>query len=402
MRKIAICSAFVFALFGYGLLLTQHRFNIIKEELEPPNAPGFYDYRGATNVHTSQNLGTSTAEDVVRAAQEARLDWIYFTDLNLFDRRFTIEGYHRQLLAMMGAQFSYLDSRILSYDVLNRQSAESLGQAQLQLSDQLSQQGEDADRDVLVLAHPFKAGFAWSGAYPPGLDGIEVINPKSVWQRSWTNSKLSFLWSWVVYPFNAQLGLTRLYEDPEDELRLWDQLNSGGRRTFGFAGVEATARASILGATTIRFPSYETSFGLISNHVLLRSELTGDAESDKRKITRALAEGQFYMSLDVLGNPKGFYAYAQDKDRTYPMGSRIKWKPGLKIVSSLPQKPTVPFETAFLKDGQLVMSSNSQETEYVVHGPGSYRLVARVFIPLTIFDGQRWIPWIYSNPFQIE
>jgi hypothetical protein len=402
VRKIAVASFFLFLLFAYGLTLTQHRFNIMKEELEPANASGFYDYRGETNVHTKQNLGSSSHQEIIAAAQEAGLDWLYFTDLNVFDRRFGIEGYHRQLLAMMGAEVSYLDSRVLWYDTLNRHSPETLGQAQVQLADALSQEGADAANDLLVLAHPFSPGYSWSGNYPPGLDGIEVVNLKRVWQRSWLESRASFIWSLLVYPFNAQLALTRLYEEPEDELRLWDQLNSG-RRAFGFFGAEATATAiSLGGARRARFPSYETSFSLASNHVLLRSELTGDAESDKKKITRALADGQFYFSLDVLGNPRGFSAYIQDRDKIVPMGSRIKWRPGLKIVSRLPRKPSVPFETAFLKDGQHVMSSNSLETEYVVQGPGSYRLVVRVFIKLTLVDGQRWMSWIYSNPFLVE
>ena len=402
VRRIAILSVLIFLLFSYGLSLTQHRFAIMKDELDPPNAPGFYDYKGATHVHTKQNLGSGDFNDVIVAAQEAGLDWLYFTDLNVFKRRFDVEGYHRQLLTMMGAEVSYLDSRILTYDVLSRRAPETLGQAQVQIADELSQEGEDATDDLLVLAHPFKQGFSWSGPFPPGLDGIEVINLKSVWQRSWTESKASFIWSLLVYPFNSQLAFVRLYEEPQDELRLWDQLNVG-RRGFGFEGAEATANASLLGGGwNVRFPSYDASFALASNHILLRSELTGEAESDKRKITRALAEGQFYFSLDVLGNPKGFSAVMQDRDKMFLMGSRVKWRPGLKIVTRLPRKPTVPFETAFLKDGQLVMSSNSVETEYVVQGPGSYRLVVRVFIKLTLPDGQRWMSWIYSNPFQVE
>ena len=401
VRKTAIVSILLFVLFAYGLFLSQHRFGILRDELEPANAPGFYDYRGTTHVHTNLNLGSGSAKDVIAAAQEAGLDWLYVTDLNVFDRNLGVEGYHRQLLAMVGAEYSYLDSRVLSYDVLNRRSPPTLGQAQVQLADQLSQAGDDAADDLLVLAHPFKPGFSWSGAYPAGLDGIEVINLKSVWQRSWLESRVSFFWSLFVYPFNSSLALARLYEEPDEELRLWDQLNVG-RRAFGFAGAEATAKMPWLGTGSLRFPSYETSFSLASNHVLLRSELTGEAEGDKRKVTRALADGQFYFSLDVLGNPKGFSAYVQDRDKIYPMGARLKWREGMKIVSRLPRKPTVPFETAFLKDGQLVMSSNSLETEYVVQGPGSYRLVVRVFVQLTLPDGQRWMSWIYANPFHVD
>ncbi len=33
---------------------------------------------------------------------------------------------------------------------------------------------------------------------------------------------------------------------------------------------------------------------------------------------------------------------------------------------------------------------------------GVYRVIARVFPTLTLPDGQRWITWIYSNPFYVE
>jgi hypothetical protein len=84
------------------------------------------------------------------------------------------------------------------------------------------------------------------------------------------------------------------------------------------------------------------------------------------------------------------------------MGSRAKWQPGMKLIVHLPQKPKVPFEAAFLKDGQHLMSSNSQDTEYELQGPGVYRVVIRVFTALTLPDGQRWISWIYTNPFYLE
>lgn len=401
MRKVLIASFIFFALFGYGLILSQMNVNVIQERLEPSNFPGYYDYRGASNVHTSLGLGSGTANEVIKGAQEAGLDFLFMTDLNLFGEPAVPDAYHRQLLVMSAAEYSYLDSRLLLYDLAKRHELETLGQAQVLLADLLSQSGSDEQQDLIVLAHPFKPGFSWSGAYPSGLDGIEVINLKSVWQQAWNNSKISFLWSALVYPFNSQLALLRLYEEPQKELALWDQL-SASRRTIGMAGAEATAKTSPIGSFYLKFPAYQTSFGLVSNHVLLRSELTGEVESDRRKILKALSNGQFYFSLDVLGNPKGFAAYIQDGERTLPMGSRVKWSPGMKIMVHLPRKPRTPFETAFLKDGQHIMSSNSVDTEYEIHGPGVYRVVVRIFTALTLPDGQRWISWIYSNPFYVD
>ncbi len=401
MRKVLVASIVFFLLFAYGLVLSQVTVAVIPEELEAANYPGFYDYRGISNVHTNRGIGNGTSQDVIKSAQEAGLDYVIVTDLNTFAGPPVPEGYHRQLLMMTGDKYSYLESRLLLYDRNRQHELDSLGQAQVLLADLLSQRGADAEPDLLILAHPQKQGFTWTGAYPPGLDGIEVINLKSMWQDAWTRSKLSFAWSAIVYPFNPHLALLRLYEEPQSELTLWDQL-AMSRRTIGMAGAEATARTGSAGRIFPRFPSYQTSFSLVSNHVLLRSELTGEAESDRKKIFSALAEGQFYLSMDILGNPKGFTAFIQDGEKMVPMGGRVKWSPGMKLFVHLPKRPKVPFEAAFIKDGQHVMSSNSLDTEYELHGKGVYRVIVRVFPTLTLPDGRRWMTWIYTNPFYVD
>ena len=402
MRKVLIASFIFFLLFGYGLILSQFNVSVVPEELKPANYPGFYDYRGVTNVHTTRGIGSGTPAEVIRAAQEAGLDFIFLTDLNLFGGTTVSDGYHRQLLVLTANEYSYLEARLLLYDRQKRHSLDSLGQAQVVLADLLSQSGPDADPDILVLAHPTKQGFSWSGPYPSGLDAIEIVNLKSVWQRAWMNTKFSFFWSAIVYPFNQQLALLRLYDESFDELALWDQLNQKGR-VYGMAGSEATARTgSSFGKLSLKFPAYQTSFSLLSNHVVLRSELTGDVEGDRKKILDAIAGGQFYVSLDVLGDPKGFAAFIQDGEKVHPMGARVKYVPGMRLKVHLPRRPKTPFETKFIKDGQELMASNSVDSDYEIHGPGVYRVIARVFPTLTLPDGQRWITWIYSNPFYVE
>jgi hypothetical protein len=401
VRKVLIGSAVFFLLFVYWLVLSQLQVSVFPEALSFTNYPGFFDYHGITNVHTNRNLGSGAPSAVIRAAQDVGLDYLMITDLNAFGSDAVPEGYNRQLLVMSGEEYSYLDSRILTYDLERRHEIESLGQAQVLLADLLSQSGSDAESDLLVLAHPAKPGFSWTGPYPSGLDGIEVINLKSLWQKAWNESKASFLWSALVYPFNPQFALLRLYEEPTEELSLWDKLSTT-RPTIGMAGAEATARTGPVGSFHLKFPTYQRSFSLVSNHVLLRSELTGEPESDRRKILKAISAGQFYMCLDILGNPKGFAAFIQDREHLIPMGGHVKFRPGLKIVSHIPRQPIVPFETKFFKDGQELMASNSLDTEYEIHSKGVYRLIVRVFPTLTLPDGRRWMTWIYSNPFYVE
>ena len=373
----------------------------MRDELEPKNAPGYYDYRGVSNVHTDRNLGTGSAIHVIRAAQEANLDFLFLTDLNQFSTVGAIpDGYHRKTLVMVADEYSYLDSRLLLYEWGHQPFFETLGQSQLYIADLLSQTSEDRE-SLIVLAHPTKPGFSWNGAYPTGLDGVEIVNLKSAWRKAWDSNKISFFWSSFVYPFNSDLALMRLYDEPQEELDLWDQ-RSHARHTIGMAGAEATARTASIGDISWKFPSYQTSFSLLSNHVLLRTELTGEADGDRRKIVSALTKGEFYVSLDVLGNPKGFSVIAQNGDHVYPMGSRLKQAKGTHLVVHLPSEPMVPFEAALIKDGQHIASTNTVDSKFEIGEPGVYRVLIRVFCGFTLPDGNRWVTWIYSNPFYVE
>lgn len=401
MRKVLICSAIFFLLFFYGLILTQTRLSVISEEFEPKNPTGFFDYRGISNVHTERGLGSGSIVDVIRAAQESNLDYLILTDLNSFSESPIPDSYHRKLLFISGGEFSYLDSRLIHLDLAKKHTIGSPGQAQLLLADLLSQSDRDTREDFISLAHPFKSGYTWNGSYPSGLDAVEVINLKSLWRQSWESNKISFLWSAIVFPFNSDLALLRLYIEPEAELRLWDQL-AMTRPTVGIAGAEATAKTSPVGDAYLKFPSYQTSFSFVSNHVLLKSELTGEAEGDRKKILSALNDGQFYMSLDAAGNPKGFSAFITQGDQIYPLGAKVKLAPGMKINVHLPARPKGNYEIVLYKNGQRDRNLSEVDSVFPITEPGVYRVIVRTFVNFTLLDGGRWITWIYTNPFYIR
>ena len=275
-----------------------------------------------------------------------------------------------------------------------------MGQAQVYFTDLLSQSPQTADGGFVVLAHPLLNNYRWSGPYPQGLSGIEIVNLKRVLDQSWKTSKLSTIFSCLTYPFNSSLSLLLLYQNPVDELSLWDQLNQE-HKVSGFLGSEATAKAIIFGHTAIRFPSYETVFRLASNHLLLRSELTGNYLTDRQKVLTALQAGQFYLSLDVLANPKGFWSEMRAAGHRYPMGSKIEVSEKLQLVVELPARPDVPFEVVIYKDGQRYLTSNSIRTVVDIKVPGLYRSTVRLIPTFPFPFGKKWIPWIYTNPFYV-
>lgn len=402
MKKILILLAAFIIYLSYGLFLSQYSLLIFPQELVSKNYPGFYDYAGVINIQSHLSTGSGSFADIIQSAQASGLDFIFITDLNVYSLSPNqVEGYHNNLLVFMDAKYSYLNARLLNLDATSNSDMQGLGRAQVFIADQLSRIQRDPRHGIYILSHPFRPRFQWSGDFPVGLDGLEVVNQKNIWEQAWLHSKISFLWTLLIYPFNDRLALIRLFEPPQKEINLWDQLTQQ-RHIIGIAGANAEARLSLTEDHYIKFPSYNTLFSLFRNHMLLRSELTGNFHSDRDKIVSALRAGQFYISLDMLADPKGFAAYmVSPQEEIFSMGSDVPWRPGLELRIHLPQRPEVPFDVIVFKDGQRVLISNSQNTQFVIHEPGVYRVEVRVIPTFPLPDGKKWIPWIYTNPFYV-
>ena len=388
MKKFLVPTGFIFLYLIYGLYLAQYDVAILPEDLVAENPRGFLDYKGVTNVQGGD------LNEITGAAQAAGLDFISITDLNVFDRNQSQAGYHGNLLVMMDGEYSYLNSRLLNIGATTTHHLQGVGRSQVLFADLLSREQKDPDLGLLILAHPMNPKYVWAGEYPPGLDGLELINLKDVWQGAWTHKRWSFLVSLLIFPFQEKLALLRLFEAPEEQLHLWDEL-ARKRGRIGIAGVGSEGK--------LRYPTYETMFSLVRDHVLLRSEFTGNPSSDLEKLSNAIRQGQFYMSLDILGNPKGFNALMRTAGgQILPMGSTVQWEDGLVLEVALPQKPKVPFDTIIYRNGERALTSNTQLTQFHVTSPGVYRVMVRVIPTLPLPDGKKWIPWIYTNMFYVS
>jgi hypothetical protein len=378
----------IFIYIVYGLYLAQYDIAILPSELVAESPKGFWDYRGITHVRSSD------PSSVIQAAQTADLDFLSVTELNVYDRDESSAGYHGNLLVMEDGEYSYLNSRLLNIGASTSRHLQGVGRSQVIFADLLSSREKEKDVGMLILANPMDKKYQWSGEYPLGLDGIELINLKEMWNAAWAQNKISFFFSLFVFPFQENLGLLRLIKEPTKELELWDEL-SQRRPMVALAGAGADGK--------LRFPNYETVFSLWRNHVLLKSELTGNTTNDIEKLSQAMRQGQFYMSLDILGNPKGFNAVLKTKsDEILPMGSQLPYRDGMILEVRLPQKPKVPFDTIIYRDGVRMMTSNAQTTQYYVNAPGVYRVAVRVIPTLPLPDGKKWIPWIFTNAFYLQ
>lgn len=393
---VAIVSVAILYLI-YGFMVSTYKVNQGRTAIHQNHPYPFFDYRGVTNVSTNRTLGSGEDREIIDDAKQAGLDYVFITDFNLLDASVSPEAYYGELLVLRGAKYSYLDSRLLYYRADGFPSADSIGEIQVHLTDLLSQQANSRGETFLVLAHPFLKGYSWTGEWPIGLDGLEIINFKRVQQQHFNESKLSSFWSLLIYPFNPELAFIRLFSEPSEEIQFWNSLNQKGA-VIGHLGLEATAKAIPITGSVVKFPSYETLFRLGSEHVLLRSELTGSVMSDKIKIQRALRKGEFYCALDVLGDPKGFNVILEDKEQLFLMGSQLKWKPKLSFRIEMPEL-IGPSEILVYRDGEIFQTLPGRSTQIPVEKPGAYRFVVRLKVELPLPDKSRWVPWIYTNHF---
>jgi hypothetical protein len=399
MRVFGFLTFLIMSYFVYGFYISQSDLKVVNPTLKKISELSYYDYKGVINVHSDLSIGSSPITQIIRSAKNSKLDFMILTDLNDFSERNLVEGYFDETLIMSGSKISYLDSRFIVVPFQKQSLGTNLGEAQIKLADLLSQ--EKSKDHLVILAHPYKNGFSWTGRLPQGLDGIELINLKSLSQRAFDISKLSPLWSLFVYPFNPALSFVRLFNEPTDELNLFDSSQEYGQY-FGFSGAEASARAFPITNFLIKFPSYQKTFEIFSNHVLLKSELTGNLKSDKAKILTALKNGNFYLAFDMLGDPKGFRCTIEDRSKSYLIGSTVKLGKNLKMKINLPQTPNYFFEVVIYKNGSRFETINDSVAEVEINEPGIYRVQVRVSPYFPLPDATKWITWIYTNPFFVQ
>lgn len=401
IRLVISLTLFLIFYFIYGFYLSQSNLIVIPTNLKTESPSGYYDYRGVTNVRTDLSNGSSRPLEVISEAKRAGLDYLFLTDLNQFEQSESMNGYNGNLLVSVAGEYSFLDSRLLYYDLQPEKSPSDFAEANVYFTDLLSRKDSESKETLIVLAHPINNGPTWTGPYPPGLDGLEILNPKAISSNAWARSKLNVIWSLIIYPFNPRYAFLRLFREPVEETSLWDSL-SRERPTLAFGGADASARAVPWANALLKFPSYQASMEITSNHVLLNSELTGNYSKDRQKIFNALKKGNFYVSLDLLGDPKGFFAMIEDRDRVFLMGEKVKFNKNLRLKAKLPIEPTAFYEIVLFKNGERDATSNTVELDTPITEPGIYRVIVRVSPRLPLPEGKQWITWLYTNNFYVE
>jgi hypothetical protein len=331
------------------------------------------------HVHTTASDGGGSPDEVIEAARRSGLGFVAITDHNNLEAK-AKEGWHSGVLVLVGTEVSTTAGHVLGLglaDPTYRFSGDAL----------------DALADVTDLggfsyaAHPLnpREDLRWTGWDLPGAWGLELLNGDSEWRRAGAR----VLWSAGLYALNHRYALLNGLSSAEPALERWDVLLSR-RDVAGIVGADAHSRLPLTRRRSVRFPSYESVFGLGRNHVLLSRPLSGEAAPDARAVLEALRSGRSYVGLDALAPAGGFAFVAEADGKRWTMGESVEPRPGLVFRAG----GRVPAGTrVVLKRDGRTLAEGVERLEAPCPGPGVYRVEARV-------SGVA-VPWVLTNPIYV-
>lgn len=391
MNRIFLILAFLLLSFAiYGFYISQFEFRIIPISVKTEGQPTFlYDYKIVFDVYSNLSSGSGNVLTISEQAKKARLNFVLISDTNSFYDLDT-DKYLSGVGILTGAKVVDDDRLFIYYSP-----------TQKSFFKKTSKDFAQDDKALIIESHQINTPYDLAQLSKNKFDGIEVLNFKSIAQKSWSESRLSTIWSLLYYPFNPRLALTRLYKEPSAEIAAFDQLSQLKKVNF-FVGAEATARAIPFADWLVKFPSYEMSFNIASQHVFLTSELTGDITNDTHQLLAALKRGHSYVAFDALGDPAGFETYITENRKKFFTGDDISFTKNLRLYYKLPAEPIPFYEVVLYKNGVRIDHLNTFEGLFAIDSPGVYRIQVRLSPTFPLPDATKWITWVYTNNFYVN
>lgn len=390
MNRLFLILAFVLLSFVvYGFYISQFEFRIIPFAAKKEGQATFlYDYKIVFDVYSNLSSGSGNVLSIAEEAKKARLDFVLISDTNSFYDLDT-DKYLSDVGILSGAKVVD-DKRLFIY----------YSPSQKSFFNKTPKDFAQDESALIIESHQINTPYDPEELIKNKFDGLEVLNFKSIAQKSWIESRLSTIWSLIYYPFNPRLALTRLYKEPSAEIAAFDKLSQSKKVNF-FVGAEATARAIPFADWLVKFPSYEMSFNVASQHVFLTSELTGDIANDAQQVLAALKRGHSYVAFDALGDPAGFETYITENRKKFFTGDDIVFTKNLRLYYKLPAEPIPFYEVVLYKNGIRIDHLNTFEGLFAIDSPGVYRIQVRLSPTFPLPDATKWITWVYTNNFYV-
>lgn len=386
MRKALTSTAAIVAAVVLLLLITRPPAPAINSAAAPGDI-GQRTIAGAYHVHTTTSDGTGGRQEIARAAAQAGLRFVIFTDHGDGTRPPNPPEYIDNVLCLDGVEISTNGGHYVALDM--RTSPFPLG-------GEASAVVEDVRRlgGFGIAAHPasLKDGLTWTD-WSSTFDGLEWLNADSEWRDE---RKRQLARAAVYYPFRPAAVLASLLDRPAALLSRWDSLASV-RPVVGLAAHDAHGGLTSRDDASQRpwvgsVPSYRASFRAFAVRAVLSSPLTGVAAADGRAVLDAIRRGRVFTSIDAVAGPAWLDFRADRGDTQATMGDALVYEPDvrLSVRTGLPPGGQLVMICA----GKAVANSPTGQLSVAVSEPGACR--PEVLVPGA--PGDPPVPWIVGNP----
>ena len=346
---------------------------------------------GIIHIHTKASDGSGTVAEIVDAAQQANLSFIAITDHNVAMSDGDLAADPPDLPIIPGEELTTSQGHFLA----------------LGLPPSWVRPATKDDHELLaaarsagafrVLAHPFHPHTPWTDWNTTDFDGMEIWNEDVAWRQP---NFIQLASSFLLYTVNKQLAMIRLVRTPEETFAKWDEVLQQ-RPVVGICAADTHARIRLGSGHDFRFPSYEPSFELAREHVLLPQSAGGGdpSRAGSGEILDALRQGHSFCALDSLYPASGFSFRASSGSVSGGPGEMIHWTgPGHAQVS-VPSGASLPLIRVF-RDGREFVEAQTWTVDVPITAPGRYR--AEVFLRQPGVGGFRqWALWAFTNPVYI-
>ena len=364
---------------------------------------------GAIHVHTNRSDGLSGPDEIAAAAARAGLKFVVFTDHGDATRRPDPPAYRSGVLALDGVEISTNGGHYIALD---------MPPSPYPLAGEARDVVEDVRRlgGFGIAAHPDspKAQLRW-GAWTAPFDGVEFLSLDTGW-RLWAEQAAGSAGKWRArrhltaalfdYPFRPAETIAGLLRSGDGLREQWAAV-AARRRVVAVAGVDAHARLDLGGDPddsryALPFPSYESSFRVLSIRVRPDSPFSGDAAGDAAIVMRAIRAGHLYMAADAVATPPSFEFTATNDLGTVYEGDQlgIGGPVTLRVRSNAPQG-----FTTIVWSGASVLGVEHHEQDFSVQAPAEpavYSVEIRAPARRGASSSEPPLPWIRSNAIYIR
>ena len=345
------------------------------------------------HMHTTYSDGSGSHNDIANAALKAGLDAVIVTDHNVLVNG--PEGYYKngqnKMLLLIGEEVhdqarQPQNNHLLVFNA-KRELANFASDPQT-LIDTVRKSG-----GLSFIAHlydpacpPIKEmDISWVDWPVHGFTGLELWNSLSEIKIQGKS-----IFHIIFYIFFPQFLNRR---PPMQHIKKWDELLNAGEKIVAVGGCDAHALPVSAGPIHRSVYPYEFHFRGITTHLLTFSHLTGDVNTDKELIYKAMAAGHCFVAYDLPASTRGFNFSAQGRDFSALMGDEIPVAGGITFQIKLPQIS----ECHLIRNGKIIKTwTNREICTHISTDPGVYRVeVYRRH--LGIRRG-----WIFSNPIYVK